>query len=221
MTDDGSPLTLVGASGLAREVVAMLTSGPRPPRLSLIDDSPSRWGTTVAGVPVRSHGLDGLRDPGGRWLVCVGRGSSRRDLVRRLLLSGVRPDAFATVVHPSVEVPPGCLVGPGSIVLAGTVLTTDVELGQHVVVMPHVTLTHDDVVDDFATLCAGVSLGGGVHVAEAGYVGMNACVRERTRVGRDSVLGMGSTLLVDLPDHQTWAGNPARPLPSSHEESSA
>ncbi len=113
-------------------------------------------------------------------------------------------------------VPDDCAVGRGSVVLAGTVLTTSVQIGRHVVVMPNVTLTHDDVVEDFATICAGVSLGGGVHVGEAAYVGMNAAVRENLSVGSGATLGMGAALLQDLPSLQTWAGVPAAPVAARH-----
>jgi acyl-[acyl carrier protein]--UDP-N-acetylglucosamine O-acyltransferase len=78
--------------------------------------------------------------------------------------------------------------------------------------MPNVTLTHDVVVEDFATLCAGVSLGGSVTVGSRAYVGMNASVRERLTVGADSVLGMGAALVSDLPAGETWVGVPAAGL---------
>ena len=72
------------------------------------------------------------------------------------------------------------------------------------------TLTHDDVVEDFATLCAGVSLGGGVAVGEAAYLGMNASVREGVRIGADATVGMGAVVLRRRAGRRDLGGSPAR-----------
>jgi sugar O-acyltransferase (sialic acid O-acetyltransferase NeuD family) len=205
-------LMLVAASGLAREALNAERLSGRFAEFRVVDDDPSLWGSTVAGERVVG-GLDLVPEyDDHHLLVCAGRGSARRRIVERLSSMGVAPERFATVVHPRVLVPGDCTVGVGSILLEGVVLTAEVRLGDHVVVMPHVTLTHDDVVDDYATLCAGVTLGGAVRVHAGAYLGMSSCVREGLTVGVDATLGMGAALVDHLPDGQTWAGTPARPL---------
>jgi sugar O-acyltransferase (sialic acid O-acetyltransferase NeuD family) len=205
------PLVLVTASGLAREALAVIRTHGLFDVVGIVDDDEALHGTSVDGVPVLGplEALAGRRDA--QVLVCAGKGRAREAIVDRLDALGVGPTRYATLVHPGVEVPDGCAVGDGSIVLAGVVLTTAVTLGVHVVVMPNVTLTHDCVVQDFGTLCAGVALGGGVVVGRGAYVGMNAGVREHRRVGAYATVGMGAVLLRDAPDGETWAGVPARP----------
>ncbi len=207
-------LLLVAASGLAREMLSVLAGTGTHDVQGIVDDDPVLWGTTLSGVPVLG-GLEEAKESTAQLVVCVGRGAARRAVVGRLEELGVRRDRYATVVHPSVEIPDSCAVGAGSILLAGVVLTADVSVGDHVVLMPGVTLTHDDVLEDFATVCSGVALGGNVVVGTGAYVGMNASVREGVHVGADATLGMGSVLLRDLPDRAVWAGVPARPV-SAH-----
>jgi sugar O-acyltransferase (sialic acid O-acetyltransferase NeuD family) len=206
------PLILVAASGLAREVLAALADEPSGFEVrGMLDDAPNLQGTTIGGVPVLGTIDAAGAHPDAMFLVCAGRGPSRAAIVERLAASGVDDERYATFVHPHTSVPSSCQIGCGSVLLAGSVLTTDVGVGRHVVVMPNVTLTHDDKIADFATLCAGVSLGGHVVVGQHAYLGMNSSVREHTTVGDRSVLGMGAVLLSDLPPDQTWTGVPARP----------
>ncbi len=211
-------LLLVAASGLAREVLATLRAGGEPSKVWVLDDDDACWGSSLDGVPI----LGGLEDcqqfDSASFVVCAGKGRTRKSIVERLSGLGVGEDRYGRVVHPSVDVPPGCSVGAGSILLAGVVLTADVTIGRHVVVMPHVTLTHDDLIEDYATICAGVSLGGSVRVGTGAYLGMNASVRERAVVGAGSTLGMAAALLTDLPAEETWIGVPAQPVPPLHLE---
>lgn len=207
-----TPLILVAASGLAREVLALVRAHGGYEVVGFLDDDVARHGTTLDGVPVLG-GLDAVTEhPEAELLVCAGKGASREQIVDRLDELGVFPIRYTTVVHPTVDVPSGCEVGVGSIVLAGVALTAAVTVGSHVVVMPNATLTHDCVLQDFSTVCAGVTLGGSVVVGRAAYLGMNASVRENVRVGQGATLGMGAALLQDQPDRATWVGVPARPL---------
>ena len=200
-------ILLVGASGLAREVLAAGITGV----VGLVDDDADLQGTTVGGIPVVGTVGDVAARPEAL-LVCVGRSQGRRAVVRRLGGSGVGADRYATYVARSARIGRSSRIGPGSIVLDGVVLTADAVLGHHVVVMPNCTITHDDVLEDFATLAAGVSLGGSVHIGPAAYLGMNASVRQGLTVGEAATVGMGAVVLDHVPAAATWAGVPAREI---------
>lgn len=205
-------LLLIAASGLAREVLAVERRLQQFTRVRVLDDDESRWGDTLDGEPIVG-GLELVQEyDDHQVLVCAGHGRARRAIVERLTELGVDPARYLTFRHPSVEVPDDCAVGRGSIMLAGTVMTTSVRVGEHVVVMPNVTLTHDDVLDDFATVCAGVGLGGAVRIGATAYLGMGSSVRQEVSVGEGATLGMGAALISDLPAGETWVGVPAAPL---------
>lgn len=205
---------LLAASGLAREVAdaARAAGGHRP--VAVLDDDPARTGTSLSGLPVTGPIASVVDHPDAEFVICAGSGAARSAIADRVRAVGIGPERWATVLHPSASLADSCLVGPGSVLLANVTLTADVTVGAHVVAMPNVVLTHDDAVDDFATLCAGVTLGGEVRIGRAAYLGMSSCVRQRRSVGAGAVLGMGSVLLVDLPAGETWVGVPARPIGS-------
>lgn len=200
-------LLLVGASGLAREVLAAGITGVA----GILDDDPELRGLEVGGVPV----VGSIDDAGAReeqLLVCVGPSGGRARVVGRLRNAGITDDRFETFVARSARIGLSSIVGAGSIVLDGVVVTADAALGRHVVVMPNCTITHDDVLGDVTTLAAGVALGGSVRIGEGAYVGMNSSVRQGLRIGENATVGMGAVVLSDVPDGETWAGVPARVL---------
>jgi sugar O-acyltransferase (sialic acid O-acetyltransferase NeuD family) len=200
-------ILLVGASGLAREVIATGIGGV----MGIVDDNPALHGTEMAGVPVLGS-IDAAADSGASLLVCVGPSASRRRIVRRLMAAGVGEDRFATYVAQSARVGRTSTVAVGSILLDNVVVTADARIGRHVVVMPNCTITHDDELEDFVTLAAGVALGGAVRVGEAAYIGMNAAVRQGLRIGAGSTVGMGAAVIADVPEEEVWVGVPAREL---------
>jgi sugar O-acyltransferase (sialic acid O-acetyltransferase NeuD family) len=200
-------LLLVGASGLAREVIAAGITGV----VGVVDDNPELTGTEIAGVPVVGTVADAVKREESL-LVCVGPSGARRNVVRRFAKFGVAQERYAIFVARSARIGKTSTVAPGSILLDQVVVTADAAIGGHVVVMPNCTITHDCVLEDFATLAAGVSLGGSTRIREAAYIGMNASIRQGLTIGRAATVGMGAAVLEDVPKEQTWAGVPARPL---------
>jgi sugar O-acyltransferase (sialic acid O-acetyltransferase NeuD family) len=180
--------------------------------LGFLDDDPGKQGTLVGGIPV----LDGVaavhEHPDACVVLCPGRPDSyaaRSLLADRLALEDER---YATLVHPSATVGTTCEVGSGSVLLAHVDLTADVIVGRHVAVMPQVVLTHDVMVEDFATLASGVRLGGGCRICRGAYLGSGVCVREGLTVGERAMVGMSSVVTRDVPPQRLWFGTPARDM---------
>jgi sugar O-acyltransferase (sialic acid O-acetyltransferase NeuD family) len=178
----------------------------------VLDEDKEMAGVTIDGAPVLGTIDDAPSYTHAFFLVCLEQGRSREAVVERLSAMGMHESRYATAVDPSVQCPEGCRIGRGSILLRNVTLTASVTLGSHVVAMPAVTFTHDADVADFATFAAGVSLGGGVRIGRAAYLGMNSSVRERTSVGAYATVGMGAAVLSNIPDGETWAGVPAREI---------
>jgi sugar O-acyltransferase (sialic acid O-acetyltransferase NeuD family) len=207
------PLLLLGAGGLARETLVAVRAQPdlwRP--IGVLDDNPVRHGDDVDGVPVLGATDQVFEYPDAAVVPCVAsplRPSARLRLTERL---GLLAERWATIVHPGASIAPGTVIGEGSIVLSHVVVTAPITIGPYFMAMPHVLLTHDDEVADGVTLAGRATLGGGVRVGSAAYVGQGALVREGVRIGAGAVVGMGSVVLADIPDGQTWVGNPAGKL---------
>ncbi|MET1087932.1 MAG: acetyltransferase [Arthrobacter sp.] len=207
-----SELLLISASGLAREVLATVRSSGRYDVVGFLDDDKEMSRIELDGAPVLGTIDDAVRYTHAFFLVCVDSGRPRQTVVERLSAMGIGTDRYATLIDPTVRMPDGCRIGRGSILLQNVTLTTSVTLGAHVVAMPGVTFTHDDIVDDYATFAAGTSLGGGVRIGRAAHLGMNSSVRERTSVGAYATVGMGAAVFSNVPDGETWVGVPAHEM---------
>ncbi|MCC4908033.1 NeuD/PglB/VioB family sugar acetyltransferase [Microbacterium sp. cx-59] len=196
---------LVGASGLAREVVAAGMVGIT----GILDDDQRLHETEIDGVPVLGP-VALAAERRDRLLVCIGPSAARRSVVRRLRAAGVDDARYETFVARSARIGSSSAIGAGTIVLDGVVITAHARVGRHVVIMPNAVITHDDTVADYATLAAGVALGGRVAIGEGAYLGMQSSVRPDVSIGADAVIGMGAAVLHQVPPGETWVGVPAR-----------
>jgi acetyltransferase EpsM len=143
---------------------------------------------------------------------------TRAELIRCL---GVPRARWANVIDPHAVVAPDATHGIGLLAVAGCSIMCGARVGNHVAIRNGGHVAHDCVVGDFAFIGVNAVLCGYVTLQEGAYIAPGAVVRERTKVGRYSVVGLGAVVIDDVPDGVIVAGNPARVIASVAEIGSA
>ena len=163
-------------------------------------------GKELNGLPVLA-GWSRLADYPGAMLATPFDSLEIRDIPRERLVSIIDPSAW---IASTARIGPGCVIYPHCFVGHGAVL------GERVFALAAAVINHDDCLEDRVTVCTNVSLAGSVYVEADCYLGQACTVKQLLRIGRDSLIGMGSVVLRDVPPNSVMAGNPARRLRDRH-----
>lgn len=198
------PHILVGAGGHAAVVLdALQRQGLGLPREIWVEGTPNC--DTLLGVPVQPWAAIDLR--GQTVHVAVGDGRHRRRMLQALLAQGA---AALSVVHPSAQLSAYAQLGAGSFMAAGAVLGPRSETGVGVILNTMAAVDHDCRIGDYAHLAPRATLGGHVEIGAGCWIGIGATIRDRRRVGRDTLVGAGAVVVADLPEQVLAFGVPAR-----------
>ncbi len=205
------PLIIVGGGGHARETIWLAQEATQPWQvIGCLDDAEAAPAQLLPGVPVLGKVADWTRFRDADFVVAIGSPRVRRTLVRRMHEAG--EPRFATLVHRSVLHSSYVEIGAGTMVLAGSILSTQISVGQHVILNLSTTVAHDCVLEDFSTVAPQVALLGGVHLCAGAEIGTGACLRQSVRIGRGAMIGMGAVVTQDVADGALVVGSPARTL---------
>ncbi|GAA5163836.1 acetyltransferase [Viridibacterium curvum] len=202
-------LVIVGAGGHGREVLQLVRDinavKPTWNLSGFVDDA---WTAPreLAGVPVLGK-PDWLQGRSCAVTVAIGSPAVRRKVVQRLMAAGVRD--FATLVHPEARIGARVTIGAGSMIAVAAVVTTDVRLGQHVLVNTAAVISHDCEVADWGTLAPRATLCGAARLAEGAEVCAGATVLQGIEVGPWSRVGGGACVINPVGANETVVGVPA------------
>lgn len=209
-------ILIFGTGGFAREVHQLIEDinavTPEWNVLGFLDGDATRHGTQVHGKPVLG-GLEYLTSDVSRqaWLATgVGNPALRRKLVTAMKANG--HDRFATLRHPRAWIGNRVTIGAGSILCAGVLITTDITIGEQVIVNIGSTIGHDARIADYVTIAPTVNVSGAVGVGEGTDLGTGSTVIQGKQIGAWSIIGAGSVVVKDIPANVTALGAPAAPI---------
>lgn len=202
-----------GAKGHAKVLAELFAQTNR--RVVALFDNNSAAQSPLPGVPL-FIGWEGFHDwlltrnssPAG-FAIAIGGdcGHDRLAIASRLVESGLTP---APAVHPSAYLSPTARVALGSHVLAHSTVGIEVEIGQQCVVNTAAVIDHECCLSAGVHIGPGATLTGCVSVGKCSFIGANATVLPRIRIGQHVTVGAGAVVTKDVVDYAVVYGVPAR-----------
>ena len=211
-----------GAGGFGREVMALLPSVvpllfPKEKSseiyICFIDDQTNK--PHVNGVDVLSESEFLLLNSDQiYYTIAIADCKSRKLVFEKMSKSPAKP---ITLIFDNVLVMKNSKIGDGSIIMPGVKISTSVNIGDFVHINFNSYIAHDCVIKDFVTVSPGVICCGHTIINEGAFIGAGSTIKQGTSnksrfIGENSILGIGSNLVEDLPSNNVFAGNPAKEL---------
>lgn len=180
--------------------------------VGFLDDAAEKWKQEIFGARVLGA-LDAAAQYDDCWFVNGIAGVNNFWKKRAIVAhTGMPPERFETIVHPSASVSRTAQLGRGVVVFQNVTVTSRIVIGDHVMVLPNTVLSHDDIIGAYTSIAGCASISGNVRVGESCYIGAHAVIKEGITIGDGSLVGMGSIVLRDVPENTVVVGNPARIL---------
>lgn len=205
-------IILIGSSGHANVILEALISNTSYRVLGFTDSTKGR-GVTRFGLNILGK-IEELPDlikhneiHGG--IVAIGDNWTRGTIVRQV--NELAPDfEWINAIHPSAHLARNVSLGRGIVIMAGASIGPTSEIRDHCSIATNASLDHDSIMDTFSSLHPGVITGGNVRIGAFSAICLGANLIHGITIGRETVIGAGSTVLGDVPDNSIAYGTPAR-----------
>lgn len=205
-------IVIIGAGGHAKEAVAILEQLSNPPKLVGFAEQADRLpdNRTCMGYPCDTREALLKYNPT-HYLLAVGNGVARRQLVPDLAQAGLQPFILTA---PHVFIGKQVTLGQGCLIYPNSVLTADIIIGDHVHINTGCTISHDCSIGDYTTISPGVHIAGNVRVEEDVFIGIGANIINGTPgaplvIGKGSVIAAGALVKEHVSAGSMVAGVPA------------
>lgn len=206
-------IAIFGVGGFGREVLTLIKAINRVSKdynvLGFFDDGHEK-GEIVNGYPVL-----GKTEEINAWpteiglAISIGNPSVKKKVIKKISNPNI---SYPTLIHPNVVVGDSGYVkiGEGCIICAGNMITTNIEIGNFVILNLGCTVGHDTIIKDYAAFMPSCNISGEVSIEEGVYCGTGVKIINQISIGEYATIGAGAVVVKSLPAHCTAVGVPAK-----------
>jgi acetyltransferase EpsM len=200
------PLVLIGAGGLARELIGWIARDTSwQPPVAMVQEVN---GESILGINVVN--FESINFPV-RFLLAVSEPDLKEKFSRIALLKGWLPESYidkSSVVGLNVTIGCGCIINPLSTISSNTVI------GNFVTLNCRSSVGHESKIGDYSTLLGSNQVNGYVQVADHVVLGAGSIIHPGRLIGSWATVGIGSVVVTNVKSKTVVFGNPAKRISS-------
>lgn len=203
-------IVLLGSGGHALSVLDTLSELGLA-AMAIVDPDPSKWKTSVEGVPVVGSDTWLEEKNPEQYLLVNGLGTVDFSLKRFELYSKFKNLGFRflTLVHPRAIVSKTATIAEGAQIMAGAVVQAAAKIGENTLINTGALVDHQSQIGDHCHIATGVRLSGQVVVGNFCHIGTGATVIQGVQIGPRSLVAAGAVVVKSLAAESRAFGVPA------------
>ena len=132
---------------------------------------------------------------------------ARRKISRFLKDEGLFPES---VIHPNAYISQNVQLGEGVQVMANATIIPETKIGDYCIINTCASVDHECILEDGVEIAPQATLCGCVYIGENSWIGANAVILPKLKIGKNCVIGAGSVVTKNIPDDTMAFGNPAK-----------
>jgi len=206
-------LLIIGARGFGREVYNLFltckAAGLELDCIGFLDDKTDALDGYGNYPPIVSSVEEYSIQEGDVFICALGDVTYKRKYSEYMLNKGAE---FISLIHPSVQFGLNTKIGNGCIIRAEASVSCDIQIGNFVTIMGYSILGHDVRIGNYCHIGAHSFMGGFSILEDQVTLHPNVKVMPHKKIGFNSIVGIGSTIMKNVNPNITVFGSPAKKI---------
>jgi sugar O-acyltransferase (sialic acid O-acetyltransferase NeuD family) len=143
---------------------------------------------------------------GKSFFTAIGNNSIRRKVTEYLLENELE---LTTAIHPKANLSPMAKIEAGVLICQGSSVNPLALIKKGTIINTGAIIEHECYIDEYVHIAPGATIAGNVSIGANSFIGANSVIKQGLKIGSNVTIGAGSVVIKNIPDNETWFGNPA------------